>query len=179
METLKQKTLNKKNKKLVLKLMVLVIGSIVFAFSLVPLYKLICDATGLNGKTNSVADQTSSKVDASRWLKVEFTSTVMPGLGWNFYPNQTSINVHPGEVMLVTFTAKNITNEVVTGQAIPSLSPGQASPYFKKIECFCFKNQKLKAGETKIFPMRFYISPDVPGDLKTVTLSYAFYNTVK
>ena len=179
METLKQKTLNKKNKKLVLKLVGMVLGSIVFAFSLVPLYNLICNVTGLNGKTNSVADQSSLKIDASRWVKVEFTSTVMPGLGWNFYPNQSNVNVHPGEIMSVTFTAKNITNEVVVGQAIPSVSPGQASPYFKKIECFCFKNQKLRAGEKKTFPMRFYVSTNLPQDIKTVTLSYAFYNTVK
>jgi cytochrome c oxidase assembly protein subunit 11 len=179
METLKQKTLNKKNKKLVLKLVGMVLGSIVFAFSLVPLYNLICNVTGLNGKTNSVADQSSLKIDASRWVKVEFTSTVMPGLGWNFYPNQSNVNVHPGEIMSVTFTAKNITNEDVVGQAIPSVSPGQASPYFKKIECFCFKNQKLRAGEKKTFPMRFYVSTNLPQDIKTVTLSYAFYNTVK
>lgn len=179
METLKQKTLNKKNKKLVLKLVGMVLGSIVFAFSLVPLYNLICNVTGLNGKTNSVADQSSLKIDASRWVKVEFTSTVMPGLGWNFYPNQSNVNVHPGEIMNVTFTAKNITNEDVVGQAIPSVSPGQASPYFKKIECFCFKNQKLRAGEKKTFPMRFYVSTNLPQDIKTVTLSYAFYNTVK
>jgi len=179
METIKQKTLNKKNKKLVLKLVGMVLGSIVFAFSLVPLYNLICNVTGLNGKTNSVADQSSLKIDASRWVKVEFTSTVMPGLGWNFYPNQSNVNVHPGEIMSVTFTAKNITNEDVVGQAIPSVSPGQASPYFKKIECFCFKNQKLRAGEKKTFPMRFYVSTNLPQDIKTVTLSYAFYNTVK
>jgi len=157
----------------------MVLGSIVFAFSLVPLYNLICNVTGLNGKTNSVADQSSLKIDASRWVKVEFTSTVMPGLGWNFYPNQSNVNVHPGEIMSVTFTAKNITNEDVVGQAIPSVSPGQASPYFKKIECFCFKNQKLRAGEKKTFPMRFYVSTNLPQDIKTVTLSYAFYNTVK
>ena len=87
--------------------------------------------------------------------------------------------MHPGEIMSVTFTAKNITNEDVVGQAIPSVSPGQASPYFKKIECFCFKNQKLRAGEKKTFPMRFYVSTNLPQDIKTVTLSYAFYNTVK
>jgi cytochrome c oxidase assembly protein subunit 11 len=179
METLEQKNLNKKNKKLVLKLVGIVLGSIIFAFSLVPLYNLICNVTGLNGKTNSVADQSSSKIDSSRWVKVEFTSTVMPGLGWNFYPDQSNVKVHPGEIMNVTFTAKNITNEDVVGQAIPSVSPGQASSYFKKIECFCFKNQKLRAGETKTFPMRFYVSTDLPQDIKTVTLSYAFYNTVK
>ena len=179
MEPLKNRTLRKKNKHLVIKLCGLVLGSILFAFALVPLYNLICTVTGLNGKTNSVADESSTKVDLTRSIKVEFTSTVMPGLGWNFYPNQSSINVHPGEILAVTFTAKNITNGVVAGQAIPSLSPGQASPYFKKLECFCFQRQELKAGETKIFPMRFYISTDLPKDINTMTLSYAFYSAVK
>lgn len=179
MESLKNKNLRKKNKLLVIKLLGLVLGSILFAFALVPLYNLICTVTGLNGKTNLVADKSSTKVDLTRSIKVEFTSTVMPGLGWNFYPNQSSVNVHPGEILAVTFTAKNITNGVVAGQAIPSLSPGQASPYFKKLECFCFQRQELKAGETKIFPMRFYISTDLPKDVNTVTLSYAFYSAVK
>ena len=179
MESLKNKNLRKKNKLLVIKLLGLVLGSILFAFALVPLYNLICTVTGLNGKTNSVADELSTKVDLTRSIKVEFTSTVMPGLGWNFYPNQSSVNVNPGEILAVTFTAKNITNGLVAGQAIPSLSPGQASPYFKKLECFCFQRQELKAGETKIFPMRFYISTDLPKDINTVTLSYAFYSAVK
>ncbi|NCV80213.1 MAG: cytochrome c oxidase assembly protein, partial [Actinobacteria bacterium] len=120
MESLKNKNLRKKNKRLVIKLLGLVLGSILFAFALVPLYNLICTVTGLNGKTNSVADESTTKVDLTRSIKVEFTSTVMPGLGWNFYPNQSSVNVHPGEILAVTFTAKNITNGVVAGQAIPS-----------------------------------------------------------
>jgi cytochrome c oxidase assembly protein subunit 11 len=179
MESLKSRNLRRKNKRLVFKLLGLVLGSILFAFALVPIYNLICTVSGLNGKTNSVADESATTVDLTRSIKVEFTSTVMPGLGWNFYPNQTSVNVHPGEIEAVTFTAKNITNEVVAGQAIPSLSPGQASPYFKKLECFCFQRQELKAGETKIMPMRFYISPNLPKDINTVTLSYAFYSAVK
>ncbi len=179
MEPLKKSNLRKKNKRLVIKLLGLVLGSILFAFSLVPLYNLICTVTGLNGKTNSEAVESTNKIDVTRSIKVEFTSTVMPGLGWNFYPNQSSVNVHPGEILAVTFTAKNITNGVVAGQAIPSISPGKASPYFKKLECFCFQRQELKAGETKIFPMRFYISTDLPKDISTVTLSYAFYSAVK
>ena len=176
MESLKNKNLRKKNKRLVIKLLGLVLGSILFAFALVPLYNLICTVTGLNGKTNSVADESTTKVDLTRSIKVEFTSTVMPGLGWNFYPNQSSVNVHPGEILAVTFTAKNITNGVVAGQAIPSLSPGQASPYFKKLECFCFQRQELKAGETKIMPLRFFVSNDLPQDVKEMTLSYSFFS---
>lgn len=72
-----------------------------------------------------------------------------------------------------------MTNEVVTGQAIPSISPGQASQYFKKIECFCFTQQKLNPGESKEMPLRFYVSRDLPKDVEVVTLSYAFFNAVK
>ena len=90
-----------------------------------------------------------------------------------------SIKVHPGQIETVLFIAKNNTNEDVTGQAIPSVSPGLASPYFKKIECFCFQRQTLHGGETKEMPLRFYVSPDLPKDVSEVTLSYAFFNAVK
>lgn len=156
-------------------------GAILFAFALVPLYDVFCNLTGLNGKTEGLpaAVQKSMKVDESRWVTVEFTSSVMPGLAWNFYPKQNSVKVRPGQITLAMFEAKNVTNETVVGQAVPSLSPGQATPYFKKIECFCFQQQKLKAGETKEMPLRFYVSPDLPQDIRTVTLSYAFYHAVQ
>jgi cytochrome c oxidase assembly protein subunit 11 len=112
-------------------------------------------------------------------VKVEFTTSVMPGLGWNFYPRQPSVTVHPGKIETVLFEARNNTNEVVTGQAVPSVSPGQASLYLKKIECFCFQNQSLNPGQSKEMPLRFYVSPDLPKDVKVVTLSYAFFNATK
>jgi cytochrome c oxidase assembly protein subunit 11 len=166
------------NKKLGFKLLWIVGAALLFGFALVPLYNVLCTVTGLNGKTNATADIASTKVDETRWVTVEFTSSVMPGLGWNFYPEQTSIKVHPGQIETVNFIAKNNTNEIVAGQAVPSVSPGLASPHFKKIECFCFKRQELKAGETKLMPLRFYVSPELPKDVKAVTLSYAFYNAV-
>jgi len=139
----------KANKKLVRKLMWGVLGALLFAFALVPLYNVICSVTGLNGKTNTVPAQMSKQVDLSREVTVELTSSVMPGLGWNFYPETPRIKVHPGQIESVTFVAKNVTNEVATGQAIPSISPGEATPYFKKIECFCFQRQALNPGEVK------------------------------
>ena len=150
-----------------------------FAFALVPLYDVLCSITGLNGKTNAVAQVDKNKIDKTRLIKVEFTSSVMPGLGWNFYPKLPSIQVNPGQVETVLFIAKNVTNEVVAGQAIPSVSPGKASPHLKKIECFCFQRQELKPGETKEMPLRFYISPDIPADVSVVTLSYAFFSAPK
>jgi cytochrome c oxidase assembly protein subunit 11 len=169
----------KANKRLGLKLIWVVAAALLFAYALVPLYDVLCAATGLNGKTNNTAELSTTKVDASRWVTVEFTSTVMPGLGWNFNPKQASIKVHPGQIETVLFEAKNNTDAIVTGQAVPSVSPGTASLYFKKIECFCFKRQELKAGEAKDMPLRFYVSPDLPKDVQVITLSYAFYKATK
>jgi cytochrome c oxidase assembly protein subunit 11 len=168
------------NKRLAWKLMGVVAGAVAFAFALVPLYNVFCDLTGLNGKTEGLPAQVqkSMKVDETRWVNVEFTSSVMPGLAWNFYPKQSSMKVRPGEIMMATFEAKNMTNETVVGQAVPSVSPSQATFYFKKIECFCFQRQELKAGEAKEMPLRFYVSPDLPQDIRTVTLSYAFFHAV-
>ncbi len=169
-----------KNKKLVTKLVWLVIGSLLFAFALVPLYDVLCSLTGLNGKTSNTAAVTSmAKVDNTRWVNVQFTSNVMPGLGWNFYPKQPSIKLHPGKIETVIFVAKNTTNEAATGRAVPSITPGIAAANLKKIECFCFVNQTLKPGEEKEMPLRFFVSPELPKDISDMTLSYAFFPAVK
>ncbi|MEY3882895.1 MAG: hypothetical protein RLZZ379_173 [Pseudomonadota bacterium] len=169
-----------KNKKLVRKLLWMVVGSLLFAFALVPLYDVLCTITGLNGKTNNTAAVLSTaKVDETRWVNVQFTTNVMPGLGWNFYPKQASIKLHPGKIETVIFIAKNTTNEVVVGRAVPSITPGIAAANLKKIECFCFVNQSLKPGEEKEMPLRFFVSPELPRDVSDMTLSYAFFPAVK
>lgn len=167
---------NTANQRLVKKLVWIVVGSLLFAFALVPLYDVICSVTGLNGKTNnSAASAANAVVDLDREVTVQFVSSVMTGLGWNFYPLQSSVTVHPGQVTSVLFEAKNITNAKVTGQAIPSVTPGVASAYLKKIECFCFVRQTLNPGEVKALPLRFFVSADLPKDVKELTLSYAFF----
>ena len=164
------------NKKLGFKMIWLVLGSLFFAFALVPIYDVLCTMTGLNGKTKSTATElANTKVDNTRWVTVQFTSSVMPGLGWNFYPKQASIKLRPGKVETVLFEAKNITSQEIAGQAIPSVTPGLAAAHLKKIECFCFLRQTLKAGETKVMPLRFFVSPEIPKDVKEMTLSYAFF----
>ena len=182
-DSLKPKTkteLEKANAKLAKKMVWVAAGSLLFAFALVPLYDVLCSITGLNGKTNNEASTLSkAKVDTSRNVTVQFTSAVMPGLGWNFYPKQASITLHPGQIETVLFEAKNITSQVVVGQAIPSVSPGIASVYLKKVECFCFVNQSLKPGETKVMPLRFFIDPALPKDVSEMTLSYSFFEATK
>jgi cytochrome c oxidase assembly protein subunit 11 len=177
---LAKQQLDAKNKKLVRKLIWLVIGAILFAFALVPLYNVLCTISGLNGKTNATAaESANTKVDNTRWVDVQFTTNVMPGLGWNFYPKKSSVRLHPGQIETVIFVAKNTTNEVVVGQAVPSVTPGIAASNLKKIECFCFVRQSLKPGEEKEMPLRFYVSPELPKDVSEMTLSYAFFPAVK
>ena len=171
--------LDLKNKTLVHKILWMLLGSLLFAFALVPIYDVLCDLTGLNGKTSNTATVLSkAKVDNTRWVNVQFTTNVMPGLGWNFYPKQTNIKMHPGQIETVIFIAKNTTNEIVTGRAVPSVTPGIASANLKKIECFCFINQSLRPGEEKEMPLRFFVSPELPKDVSDMTLSYAFFPSV-
>jgi len=175
----RQQEKDKANSKLAYKMLLVVAGALLFAFALVPLYSVFCSLSGLNGKTeNSAYTLAKAKVDSSRLVTVQFVAAVMPGLGWNFYPKQSTITLHPGQIETVMFEAKNITSETITGQAIPSVTPGEAAKYFKKIECFCFVRQSLKPGEVKQLPLRFFIDPTLPQDLKEMSLSYSFFKAV-
>lgn len=168
------------NKRLGLKLLWLVAGAIAFAFALVPFYNLICTVTGLNGKTdNTASTMAKAQVDNSRVVTVEFVGSVMSGLGWNFSPKQTSVTLHPGQIETVLFEAKNTTTETSAGQAIPSVTPGEGAVYLKKIECFCFQRQTLKPGEVKEMPLRFFVDPELPKEVKVMTLSYSFFPAVE
>ena len=171
----------KANLRLARKLGLAVAGMFGFAFSLVPLYNVFCDITGLNGKTGRVAE-TRIEIDAkdlSRTITVEFTANVGQGLPWSFKPLTHKMDVHPGVIEGVSYVARNLIDEAVTGRAIPSLTPGPASRYFNKTECFCFSRQTLQPGETMEMPVRFIIDPNLPPDVRTVTLSYTFFKVKK
>lgn len=172
--------LRRANKRLAIKLGAVAIGALGFGFALVPLYNVFCEATGLNGKTNSESARPAAvKVDKSRWVTVQFTGTVMPGLSWEFHPQQASMRVHPGEIVRVSYYAKNSTNQTIVGQAVPSVTPGQAAQHFVKLDCFCFKQQALEPGAEKEMGLTFIISPELSKEVGTVTLSYAFFPAVK
>jgi len=149
-------------------------GFLGFGFALVPLYNSFCELTGLNGKTRDAAGAPPN-ADAARWVTVNFTSTVMPGLPWRFEPEQRSLRVHPGELATAFYLATNLGSRPLDGQAVMSVSPEVAARHFKKTECFCFKRQELRPGETRKLPLAFYVDPDLPDDVRTVTLSYAFF----
>ncbi len=167
------------NKTLAFKLSIIVFGGLIFSFAIAPLYNVLCKAIGLNGKADTAATSASKamKIDNTRWVNVLFTGNTMPGLGWSFHPSENTLRVRPGEIKLTSYYAKNEGADSVMGVAVPSITPELAALYFKKVECFCFKQQTLKAGESKEMPLRFYVSPDLPKDVNTVTLSYAFYNS--
>ncbi len=164
------------NRRLTIKLLLMVAAATGFAFALVPFYDLLCKVTGLNGKTGGAVQRAqASKMDAARWVTVEFTSTVMPGMSWEFRPAQTRMRVHPGETAKISYLAKNPTNQVMAGQAVPSVSPGWAAQHFNKIECFCFQRQVLKPGEVKEMLLVFFVSPELPAEVQEISLSYTLF----
>ncbi len=168
----------KSNKKLVTWLSVAVIGMFGFGFALVPLYDIMCEALGINGKTNtvSVVQPVGMRADISRTIRVEFMAHINPDMPWTFKPETIYLDVHPGEVIQTAYLAKNNASQSLIGQAVPSVSPGTGAAYFNKIECFCFNHQPLDANGEAEMPLIFYIEPDIPESIHTLTLSYTLYN---
>ena len=165
------------NNKTVRKLLLVVVAMFGFGFALVPLYDVFCDITGLNGKTNeTAATYKASGIDKSRTVKVQFITRNAKGIPWKFEPVMNEIDVHPGEMKVVKFYAKNNAAHDIIGQAVPSVSPGLAANYFHKIECFCFTQQPLAAGKDVEMGLQFYVDSELPADIKTLTLSYTLYD---
>ena len=165
------------NQKVVKRLGIAAVLMFGFGFALVPLYDVFCDITGLNGKTGRIEleEALSQTVDEDRLVTVEFLGVVHSELPWEFRPMVRRIKVHPGEVTEVNYYAMNKTDNIVAGQAIPSLAPGLAAKYFNKTECFCFTRQSLGPGEAKEMPLRFVVDPALPENVRTVSLSYTFF----
>ncbi|MET0540465.1 MAG: cytochrome c oxidase assembly protein [Variovorax sp.] len=174
------------NVQMVGKLAIVACGMFAFGYALVPLYRAICEMTGINilalselevpggasgGKNVKVPANT--QVDTSRTITVEFDANVR-GL-WDFQPAQRSMQVHPGQLNTVMYEFQNVQNRRMAAQAIPSYAPQQAAPYFNKLECFCFNQYTLDAGEKKQWPVAFVIDPKISKDVKTITLSYTFF----
>ena len=164
------------NKKVIAKLLITVVAMFGFGFALVPLYDVFCDLTGLNGKTGvQVSSFDSVEADTSREIKVEFLTSLNEYMPWEFEATQDSVRVHPGQPTKIDFLVRNKTEKDMIGQAIPSVTPGVAAKYFQKTECFCFTEQKLKAGEEKVMPVVFIVDPSISEDVHEITLSYTFF----
>lgn len=155
------------------------LGMFAFAFALVPLYGLLCDALGINGATNKTAYEyvaASQVIDKNRLIKIEFIANNHENMPWDFSPEKFSIRVHPGELHKAIFFAQNGTDRAMIGQAVPNVTPAQAAQYFQKTECFCFEQQKLEAGESLDMPLRFVVDPDLPASVHTISLSYTLFD---
>jgi cytochrome c oxidase assembly protein subunit 11 len=148
-----------------------------FGYALVPLYQKICEVTGVNVLTRPNADAplsvVNSQIDASRVVTVEFDANVQGP--WRFQPEKRHVTVHPGELVHINYQIQNNLSRATLGQAIPSYAPQQASPYFRKLECFCFREQPLASQESKTLPVVFVIDPALPKNIHTITLSYTFF----
>ena len=169
------------NSKMVGKLSVIVLGMFCFGYALVPVYRAICEMTGINilalgdrlipGATPKLAANT--QIDLTRTITVEFDANARGP--WHFKPAQTTLQVHPGELTTVMYEFQNVQNRVMSAQAIPSYAPAQAGAHFNKLECFCFNQYTLAPGEKKQWPVAFVIDPKLSKDVSTITLSYTFF----
>jgi cytochrome c oxidase assembly protein subunit 11 len=173
--------LQRENLRMVGKLGVIALGMFAFGYALVPLYKAICEVTGINILALSEREVPGAKlklpantqVDTSRLITVEFdVNTRGP---WDFKPERRSMEVHPGQLSTVMYEFQNIQNRTMAAQAIPSYAPRQAAQHFNKLECFCFTQYTLAPGEKKAWPVAFVIDPRLPKDVTTITLSYTFF----
>jgi cytochrome c oxidase assembly protein subunit 11 len=169
-----------KNTRLVKILVLVGVGMFGFGYALVPLYDVLCDITGINGKTNLQAvAEVAYPVDKSREIKVEFLTTINELTPLSFWVQTNAMKVHPGQYYTVNFYAENKTDKKLVVRAIDSVSPGLAKDYFTKTVCFCFSQQTFKPHERKTMPVRFVVKPDLPAQYKTITLSYTFFDNTE
>ncbi|KAI5791624.1 cytochrome c oxidase assembly protein CtaG/Cox11-domain-containing protein [Peziza echinospora] len=166
----------------------MILGTLSVSYASVPLYRLICQRTGyggtpltsLNTGTHISTPDKLVPLTTHPRIRVTFTSSVSDLLDWSFTPQQREVRVHPGETALAFYTATNNTEEDIIGVATYSVTPGQVAPYFAKIQCFCFEEQKLAAGESVDMPVLFFLDPELVKDpgmkgVEQVTLSYTFF----
>jgi len=184
--TASDRALQRDNLRMTAKLAVVVVLMSGFGYALVPMYRAICDALGIN--VLAVSEQRASaglftptaaekarntQIDTSRTITVEFDANARGP--WDFKPAQRSVQVHPGEMATVMYEFRNVQNRTMTAQAIPSYAPQQAAAHFNKLECFCFNEYTLAPGESRQWPVVFVVDPKLPKDVTTITLSYTFF----
>lgn len=166
------------NRRLLLFLSLLTLAMFGFGFALVPIYNSLCKTFGINGKVvlAKIEDNKPLSIDKKRLIKVEFVASNNNTLQWFFYPKTKKVMIHPGESAKLEFYAENKTNHHMIVQAIPSITPGIAAKYLKKTECFCFQQQQLNGHEAMNMPLIFHVDPDLPENVKTITLAYTLFD---
>ena len=164
------------NRGILVKMLVVTVVMFGFGYALVPLYKKICEVTGVNEVERANALPANTQVDSSRVVTLELDANVRSDLPWKFRPLQSSVKVHPGQLVQVMYEVRNASDRPITGQAIPSYGPQIAGQFFRKQECFCFAKQTFAPGEVRQMPVVFVIEAGLPKDVTTITLSYTFFN---
>jgi len=168
------------NRRMVGKLVVVTVLMFGFGYALVPIYRTICEALGVNvlaraevQSGEAVGTVANSQIDLARTVTIEFDANARGP--WDFKPAQATVDVHPGEVTTVMYEFRNRQNRTMVAQAFPSYAPSVAMAHFKKLECFCFTEHVLKPGESKQWPVVFVVDRKLPKDVRTITLSYTFF----
>jgi cytochrome c oxidase assembly protein subunit 11 len=164
------------NRTTLTKLVVVACVMFGFGYAMVPIYRQVCEVLGINvltQKDGTVAAPANTQVDLTRTVSVELDGNAQGP--WRFRPTQRSISVHPGEMATVVYEVVNTQARTVKAQAIPSYAPQSAMPYFKKVECFCFREQVLKPNEARQMPVVFFIDHKLPREVKNIVLSYTFF----
>lgn len=164
-----------RHRRLFIRLVVLAAAMFGFGYLLPPLYSTICRITGFNRLENADVVSADTRADARRTVVMQFDSNLRDDLPWKFRPSQTTAEIHPGQLVRVSYDVSNDSDRAVSGQAVASYAPAGAASYVRKLECFCFSIQTLAPHEVRRMPVVFLIDPSLPSDVGTVTLSYTFF----
>ena len=168
------------NRKLVRSLLIMTAGAFAFGWALVPLYDVLCRATGIgNAEAKAVKSTVQEAVDPNREVTIEFIAEPASVGAFEFRPKVASMRIHPGKLYDTEFHAKNLTQAASVAQAVPSISPTGTAKYFHKTECFCFSPQKFAAGEARDMAVRFIVDPGLPANVDRLTLAYTIFDTTQ
>ena len=162
------------NRRMRTRLSIVAVAMFGFGFALVPFYDQICRALGINSLVERTEEVANTQLDMTRAVTVEFDANAH-GMPWRFQPAVRYLQVHPGQLVQVDYEVANVRSSPVTGQAVVSYGPQLAGRYIRKLECFCFSQQTLAAGETRRMPVSFVVDASLPDDINTITLSYTFF----
>lgn len=162
------------NRRMLTRLSIVAVFMFGFGYALVPFYDRICVALGINSLEARAEPVANTQVDLTRMVTIEFDAN-SHGMPWSFRPMVRHVQVHPGQLVQVDYEVSNVRSAAVTGQAVVSYGPALAGRFVRKLECFCFSQQTLAAGETRRMPVSFVVDATLPAEINTLTLSYTFF----
>ena len=169
---------SRRHRKLSVRLALLAVAMFGFGYVLVPIYYTLCQITGIGARaTQATAAPLAIDADVNRTVTVEFISSVNEFAPWEFHPTAPSVELHPGQLYTAKFYARNLTDRVLVGQAVPRITPGDGAKHLHKLDCFCFKQQQFEPKEARDLEVRFYLDRELPTYIDRVTLSYTFFDT--